>query len=387
MVKENINTGYAIQTKEQNEGENTSGEVFWGIFIWLMTTIITIPLFCYCSNILPNPDWILNLDRCLLFVIGYFIAYIIVCWLRYLFFVAACFCIVLLSYGSINNSYGWGNACSDYIAISFDQKLRLRDKEIRFACDYQASSVRSFALNHTSSLSLNIDTKVIPFSGEKGMVKEIHKYYDTLNKYDRAIKKIQKEINEKQQFYSLFNFYNSYKENERYLTNLKAYRDNCASQLKYMEIVNDFYKKIPYKTIIQVFSIFKYVNEQWDYVCDPDGEEYFAKASESIHTLKGDCDDYAILLASCIQAIGGTSRIVLTHNHAFPEFKIEKENFDDACFLIKTFFDKEIKGQQIHFQVDAKNENIIWLNMDCGKYPGEKFYEEDFKISSVIYFK
>ena len=43
----------------------------------------------------------------------------------------------------------------------------------------------------------------------------------------------------------------------------------------------------------------------WVYVNDPAGTDYYAKASESLRLLRGDCDDYAILMASLIESIGG----------------------------------------------------------------------------------
>ena len=41
--------------------------------------------------------------------------------------------------------------------------------------------------------------------------------------------------------------------------------------------------------------------------------------------LRGDCDDYAVLLAALIKDIGGSPRIVVTHNHAYAEVYLCKE--------------------------------------------------------------
>ncbi len=40
-----------------------------------------------------------------------------------------------------------------------------------------------------------------------------------------------------------------------------------------------------YRDIIQCFAVFKKINRNWNYVNDPVGQEYFAKASESVNNL------------------------------------------------------------------------------------------------------
>ena len=63
--------------------------------------------------------------------------------------------------------------------------------------------------------------------------------------------------------------------------------------------------------LAQVCDIWEYCYKNWIYINDPNGEDYFSPASNTIKIgLKGDCDDYAILIAALVQAIGGTSRVV-----------------------------------------------------------------------------
>ena len=63
--------------------------------------------------------------------------------------------------------------------------------------------------------------------------------------------------------------------------------------------------------LAQVCDIWEYCYKNWIYINDPSGEDYFSPASNTIKIgLKGDCDDYAILIAALVQAIGGTSRVV-----------------------------------------------------------------------------
>jgi hypothetical protein len=63
----------------------------------------------------------------------------------------------------------------------------------------------------------------------------------------------------------------------------------------------------------QVAALHRYVSSQWKYVNDPltGRGDYLSPASRTIALgLSGDCDDFAILLAACVEAIGGRARIV-----------------------------------------------------------------------------
>lgn len=131
-----------------------------------------------------------------------------------------------------------------------------------------------------------------------------------------------------------------------------------------------------YGNVIRYFSIFKEV-VQWTYIPDPVGEEYYAYASETIHHLSGDCDDYSILMAACIKAIGGEVRLIHTKSHIYPEVKVShKRDFDKIVDLIKRkLFFKESLGGTIYYHVDR--DDYVWLNFDyTSRYPGGPFMDE-----------
>lgn len=145
---------------------------------------------------------------------------------------------------------------------------------------------------------------------------------------------------------------------------------------------NKYFKKYQndnrYRTIIQSLAIFKEINKNWNYVHDPVGKEYYAKASESIHTLSGDCDDYSILMAACVKIIGGTPRLVYTTGHIYPEIYIgDESDLETINYLIKhTLFPKESKGKRVYYHTDPDGK--IWLNLDyMAKYPGGPFYKKE----------
>ena len=114
------------------------------------------------------------------------------------------------------------------------------------------------------------------------------------------------------------------------------------------------------------------------------GKEYFAKASESVKYLAGDCDDHAIMMVSAIRSIGGTARFISTTGHLYPEMLIgDKFDLQKIDHLIKNaLFTIESKDQSLHYHTDK--DGRIWLNLDyTAAYPGGIFYAEP--ILGVLY--
>lgn len=133
-------------------------------------------------------------------------------------------------------------------------------------------------------------------------------------------------------------------------------------------------------TLVQCFSIFKVINSSWIYVSDPIGAEYFAKASESIGLMAGDCDDHAILMAACIKAVGGEARLVRTTGHIYPEMRIgDAQAMERAAFLIRrVLFPDRAKHATLFYHVDANGDR--WINMDYTRHhPGGEVMDEAIK--------
>ena len=70
--------------------------------------------------------------------------------------------------------------------------------------------------------------------------------------------------------------------------------------------------------VYQLCEIFEYVKVNISYVNDPKGNEnYWACPDETLELGAGDCEDQALLVASMITSISGTTRVYLTDTHAF----------------------------------------------------------------------
>lgn len=128
--------------------------------------------------------------------------------------------------------------------------------------------------------------------------------------------------------------------------------------------------------IQQICDIHNKLYRDWEYVSDPGGNDYIAPASESVKLLRGDCDDYAVLMASLVEAIGGNARIVLAMNeeeegHAYAEVCLSDFK-EDAKTVLNVV--KRQGGAPVHYHTDA--EGNYWLNLDwTDSRPGGEFFE------------
>ncbi len=141
----------------------------------------------------------------------------------------------------------------------------------------------------------------------------------------------------------------------------------------------------------QVAEIWAAVRQPWRYVNDPEGREYFATAKETIENgYVGDCDDFAIALASMVISIGGKARIVLMDGpnggHAYTEACVQGDPAAVATALIKHYknrFKRYITGKvptEIAFR--TSEDCPIWLNLDWNSsVPGGAYEPERWAIA------
>jgi transglutaminase-like putative cysteine protease len=133
----------------------------------------------------------------------------------------------------------------------------------------------------------------------------------------------------------------------------------------------------------QVFDIWDDIRINWVYVNEPRGEKYqnefsFTKASKTIDTyyFRGDCDDFATVLAASIHAIGGTARIMVEKDtnmnsaHAYALVYIGNDNNYATNYIIQRY--SLVEGQNIWY---LKDTDGYWLNLDWqANYPGGPFW-------------
>jgi len=130
-------------------------------------------------------------------------------------------------------------------------------------------------------------------------------------------------------------------------------------------------------SISQICQIWEDVKPNWKYVNDPAGSDYFAPASQSIgNGLAGDCDDFAIVMAALIQAIGGGTRVVSgfaePSGHAWAEVYVGNQQ-DSKCQSVLQSVARRYHTAEIYTHADA--DGGLWMNLDwSASHPGGPFY-------------
>jgi hypothetical protein len=129
----------------------------------------------------------------------------------------------------------------------------------------------------------------------------------------------------------------------------------------------------------QVCNLYEFAVKDWKYANDPGAYEYVAKASESLENRqKGDCDDFAVLVFSLVEAVGGDCRINYACGgggcHAFTEVNIgDGNNLESVKEYISIRFrcDKEsLTG----FRRDAASGDWF-MNLDWfDKFVGGQYF-------------
>lgn len=126
-------------------------------------------------------------------------------------------------------------------------------------------------------------------------------------------------------------------------------------------------------SIGQVCDVWDFVNKHWSYLQDPNEAEYFDSAEHAIRTLRGDCDDQAIALATSLRSIGGLCRIVFGYNdvsgHAYPQVCLGNANLVQVEKYLRWRY--HINDPAFVFTVEKDQWGNRWLNLDpLQSHPG-----------------
>jgi PKD repeat protein len=150
------------------------------------------------------------------------------------------------------------------------------------------------------------------------------------------------------------------------------------------------------RTINQICSIYEHMVGNWSYKSDIRGIEVFQYSNQSLEkgqgrfSGQGDCDDFAILLASLVESVGGTSRIILaygpTGGHAYTEVYLgmAEDIPENKVQRMLAWLRKKYSVEEINTHTDL-NTGDVWLNLDWWKdpntgrelveHPGGPFYQ------------
>ncbi len=131
--------------------------------------------------------------------------------------------------------------------------------------------------------------------------------------------------------------------------------------------------------IKQISNIYDYMcsNSNWGYLNDPRGLDWFQNATYTLRTADsnhkvgyGDCDDFAILMASFIENIGGATTVVLASDpggsgHVYAEVFMGKLSTNEQKInSIIEWLRKKYHNQDIGYDIPNPMSEEVWLNLD-----------------------
>ena len=152
-------------------------------------------------------------------------------------------------------------------------------------------------------------------------------------------------------------------------------------------------------SINQVNAIYRYLVEEksWSYMSDPNSLDYYKYANETLEDgaragteALGDCDDFAILMASLVETLGGSARIIFAHDemtgvgHAYAELYLGEKG-DPTVDEIENFI-KDEWGESSVPGLSFVDDDTIWLNLDYNAtYPGGFIFGEGKTTTEVAW--
>ncbi len=117
--------------------------------------------------------------------------------------------------------------------------------------------------------------------------------------------------------------------------------------------------------IYQIIEMFDYVTSSVQYVSDPRGADYWSYPNETMDIGAGDCDDYSTLISSLIEAIGGSTRMYLTDDHAFAAVYVGTDT-EEISKAISEYYG----SVPVRYMEDASGSWLI-LDATSGMYVGD----------------
>ncbi|MBE6507271.1 MAG: hypothetical protein E7Z72_05035 [Methanocorpusculum parvum] len=127
--------------------------------------------------------------------------------------------------------------------------------------------------------------------------------------------------------------------------------------------------------IHQLRDIYNKLNKDWVYVNTPVEYADIAPASESVTVLKGNSADYAVLMASLIESMGETARVIVAYNSNGERYIYPEVNIADSEIEFRDLADiLSLHYGYIYCRID--DSGSYWINLDrTEKQPGGKFFE------------
>lgn len=139
--------------------------------------------------------------------------------------------------------------------------------------------------------------------------------------------------------------------------------------------------------INQICQIYDKMYRGWYYYPEKDGNEYFRNASWILKLGKrkgtigaGDCDDFAILMASLVESLDGSVRITFAYdpcqdkNHAYADLYLGDEGDPQVEKLLEWLM---LEYPRERISGVSRENGEVWLNLDYNStHPGGSYFGE-----------
>ncbi len=152
---------------------------------------------------------------------------------------------------------------------------------------------------------------------------------------------------------------------------INNYLSNPYTRIKIAEITDKCQSLDP---ICEITTTFDYVSNSIKYMSDPTKGDGFFNPFVTMQSGIGDCDCKSILLATLLESIGHTTRLVLTPGHVFIQVMIPFVSTEDYMTIISRFqpnvhYDFEcfpmngdvVGNVWLSLEPTATNANIGWI--------------------------
>jgi len=145
----------------------------------------------------------------------------------------------------------------------------------------------------------------------------------------------------------------------------------------------------------QVSEVYDTLRKGWYYISDPSYKEKYKNANRTLQDGKisnsigmGNCHDFAILMASLLESLQGSTRIIFAYsqdtriNHAYAEVYLGKKDDPRVNELIIWLKDQYNQTEVPGLEVDGGE---VWLNLDYNStYPGGRYFDEGHRVERDV---
>lgn len=111
-------------------------------------------------------------------------------------------------------------------------------------------------------------------------------------------------------------------------------------------------------SLFQAAAAFDFVHQNVTYQAEPEGQDRWQSPAETLQLMTGDCEDYTLLLAALVTALGGATRFHVETDHAFLTVYVGPD-FQSATNSLSLYYNTDLRVAAFSDRFGA------WLSADA----------------------